>query len=179
MSAQAESNLQHGARKFHFLAVDAQDIPFGASSFDVVIANHMLFHVPNRRKALGEFQRVLKKGGRFFATTVGKENNRELNELIVTIDPHLDRWSKELPDRFTFENGRIQLEEWFSEVRLTAYPDSLLITEPQPLIDYYLSSIEKVSESLRCELTKFVRCAFENTPVLHVTKETGIFSAVR
>jgi len=43
--------------------LDVQNMPFGDNEFDVVICNHVLEHVPNDRKAIGEIYRVLKRDG--------------------------------------------------------------------------------------------------------------------
>jgi SAM-dependent methyltransferase len=43
--------------------IDATAIPFPDSSFDFLIANHILEHILDYRKALAEFFRVLKPGG--------------------------------------------------------------------------------------------------------------------
>jgi SAM-dependent methyltransferase len=45
------------------LAIDMLDIPFAAESFDFVIANHVLEHVGDDLRAIGELRRVLKVGG--------------------------------------------------------------------------------------------------------------------
>ncbi len=45
------------------LAIDAIDNPFKDESFDYVIANHILEHIPDDRKALSEIYRVLKSNG--------------------------------------------------------------------------------------------------------------------
>jgi SAM-dependent methyltransferase len=42
---------------------DAARIPFDDNSFDVITARHMLYHVPDPRTALAEFQRTTKPGG--------------------------------------------------------------------------------------------------------------------
>jgi SAM-dependent methyltransferase len=42
---------------------DATNLSFKDESFDVVIANHVLEHIPEDFKAMQEFYRVLKKGG--------------------------------------------------------------------------------------------------------------------
>ncbi|MCJ0825710.1 methyltransferase domain-containing protein [Luteimonas sp. 50] len=42
---------------------DIQEMPFDAGSFDLVIANHVLEHVGDDRRALAEIHRVLKPGG--------------------------------------------------------------------------------------------------------------------
>lgn len=51
--------------------IDIQNIPFPDNCFDVVIANHMLYHVPDLSKALFEVKRVLKSHGKFYASTNG------------------------------------------------------------------------------------------------------------
>ena len=38
---------------------DAQELPFDDGAFDVVVANHMLYHVPDPTRAAAEFARVL------------------------------------------------------------------------------------------------------------------------
>jgi ubiquinone/menaquinone biosynthesis C-methylase UbiE len=70
-------DLSHGmielaqaqASTVEFLVADAMALPFPDSSFDVVTARHMLYHVPDIQKALLEIRRVLKPNGRFFALT--------------------------------------------------------------------------------------------------------------
>jgi len=43
--------------------VDMTNICYDSESFDIVIANHVLEHIPDDIKALSELRRVLKKGG--------------------------------------------------------------------------------------------------------------------
>jgi SAM-dependent methyltransferase len=42
---------------------DATNLPFAASSFDMVIGNHIMEHIPNDKKAMQEIYRVLQPGG--------------------------------------------------------------------------------------------------------------------
>src|SRR5258706_10720793 len=65
MIAEAQRNLASAGHSFAFERVDAQSIPFADASFDMVIANHMLYHVPGRPEALAEIPRVLRSGWRF------------------------------------------------------------------------------------------------------------------
>src|SRR5262252_6660815 len=51
------------SRRFAFEVAEAEAVPHGAGTFDAVIANHMLYHVSNRRRAIAEFGEVLKPGG--------------------------------------------------------------------------------------------------------------------
>lgn len=43
--------------------MDIQDIPFANDTFDIVICNHVMEHIPDEHKAITEVYRVLKKGG--------------------------------------------------------------------------------------------------------------------
>lgn len=42
---------------------DILSLPFGDQTFDVIICNHVLEHVPDDRRAMGELYRALKSGG--------------------------------------------------------------------------------------------------------------------
>ena len=51
--------------EFQYAVFDAQKIPFTDNTFDLVIANHMLFYCDNIPKTLKEVKRVMKKGASF------------------------------------------------------------------------------------------------------------------
>jgi SAM-dependent methyltransferase len=46
------------------LRADAESLPFGAGSFDLVLGHAVLHHLPDLERAFSEFHRVLKPGGR-------------------------------------------------------------------------------------------------------------------
>ncbi|MGO9497057.1 MAG: class I SAM-dependent methyltransferase [Solirubrobacteraceae bacterium] len=46
------------------LRADAESLPFGAESFDLVLGHAVLHHLPDLERAFSEFHRVLKPGGR-------------------------------------------------------------------------------------------------------------------
>lgn len=50
-----------------YQVIDIQDIPFGDETFDIVIANMMLYHVPDLDRAISEVRRVLKRVENFTA----------------------------------------------------------------------------------------------------------------
>src|SRR5437870_10084242 len=82
MLRDAERVLGDRSKRFNFRRIDAQAIPFDDASLDAVIANHMLYHVPDRPKALAEIRRVLKPEGWLYATTVGDSHMREVWQLV-------------------------------------------------------------------------------------------------
>ena len=86
---------------------DVQDLPFEDASFDAAVAAWMLYHVPDRTRALGELARVLRSGGRLVAITNGRCQLAELYDML----------GAEKPDStFSSENGEAQLRKHFASV---------------------------------------------------------------
>lgn len=169
-------NLVVTGRNFKFEQIDTQSIPYPSESFDVVIANHMLYHVPDRPKAIAEISRVLKPGGKFIATTVGERQMCEINEWCQRAGTAL---FPAMP--FTLENGLAQLQPYFAQIETRRYEDSLRITEIEPLMAYVHSSsrITEFSESALAELRSDLERELQSSGVLLVTKDAGLFAAVK
>ena len=114
---------------------DIQSLPFDDKSFDVVIANAMLYHVPDLEKGISEVRRVLKDGGTFYCSTLGENNFPE--KLAEWFE--LGGESFKPNHNFTMQNGEDKLKTSFSDVRAVFYKDSLHITDMEDLIDYLKS----------------------------------------
>lgn len=159
-----------------FCVADAQRIPFADHSFDAVIANHMLYHVVDRARALREIRRVLRPGGRLYAATNGRRHLRELDELVATWVPEEKR--ENAAAWFGLENGAEQLRPWFAEVTREDYPDALEITEAEPLVAYVLSG--RTADFLHRERVAGIRAAVAGRIVsegsFRVTKDVGLFT---
>jgi ubiquinone/menaquinone biosynthesis C-methylase UbiE len=59
----AKNELENIEKKFVWQIIDVENITCEDETFDAVIASHMLYHAPNRHKALSEIRRVLKLMG--------------------------------------------------------------------------------------------------------------------
>ncbi|MFD3156214.1 methyltransferase domain-containing protein [Haloimpatiens sp. FM7330] len=178
----AKRNLGKSAKRFKFKIVDAQKIPFEDSRFDVVIANHMLYHVDDIEKAFSEITRVLKKNGYFYASTVGKNHMAEMRDIIGKFKSEaLTSKSWESTSDFQLENGFEQLEKWFNNIKLKRYEDSLNVTKPEPLVDYIFSMPGNVRENFDEERLKELMIYLENRihkeSGIYITKDTGFFQA--
>lgn len=180
MLKDAKKNLGSKAQRFKFEIVDAQNIPFKDNSFDVVIANHMLYHVTDKDKAFSEIQRVLKPNGCFYASTVGKNHMKEMREIVSRFNSEsITTKSWDSTESFQLENGLKQVSKWFKEVKLIRYNDSLVVTDPIPLIDYIFSMPGNTREIFTDEklqlLINFLQEEIEETGGIYITKDTGFF----
>ena len=131
------ANLGVNRSRFSFCQLDAAVLPFRASCLDAVVANMMFYHVDDRPAALRDIRRVLRPGGRFYATTTGREYMRDLNAAATRI-LQIPRHSPSA-ERFGLENGFEQLQSVFAQVEIRRYHNELRVTEVEPLIDYFAS----------------------------------------
>lgn len=184
MLEQARANLQRSEHPVAYEQIDAQAIPYEDGYFDAVIANHMLYHVPDRAKALAEIRRVLKPEGRFYAATNGKAHMAEIKELVLQFDPDVGSlWKSFAINPFRVETGGAMIAQSFAHVTLHVFEDSntggLEVTEAGPLVDYVLSTpvgITFDAEKIQ-RFTAFVQQQIDERGSIHITKVTGLFEA--
>ena len=156
-----------------YKTIDIQNIPFEDENFDMVIANFMLYHVPDIDRAVSEVSRVLKKGGHFYAGTNGKRG------VMPCISEMLELENK-YESSFTLENGGDKIKPYFESVIIERYEDSLRVTDMDDLLDYIFSGIffsENCTfsrEEVREKLGKYV-----NDGAIILEKDPGMFVAVK
>ncbi|MCG8500229.1 MAG: methyltransferase domain-containing protein [Firmicutes bacterium] len=177
----ARNNLQEYNKQFHYEAVDVQNIPYTDEKFDVVIANHMLYHVPDINQALTEVNRILKPGGYFYASTIGNEHMKELDMLIKGFEPTTDFSVERYTKRFGLENGKKLLSNFFEDVSCHLYDDYLVVDNAEPIVSYFLSSPGDITSVLAGEkLDHFYHYVQEKIRIqkeMKITKSTGLFIA--
>jgi ubiquinone/menaquinone biosynthesis C-methylase UbiE len=179
MLAETRRNLAESGHPFRFEVIDAQSIPFAGASFDAVIANHMLYYMPDRAKALAEIRRVLQPDGYFYASTVGESHLREIGALVRQFDPQIPFGVEHFTERFRLDNSTEQLSPYFSKIRLYRYEDALVVTEAQPLIAYVLSGISRtfMGDERVAEFAAYIQRELARQGAIHITKDSGLFEA--
>lgn len=163
----ARTNTAHlGAE---YAVCDAMALPYADASFDVVIANMMLYHVPDIALALREIRRVLKPDGRFFAATFGEHGVVECVLDMLGLPCTVNH-------RFTLQNGEDQLSACFSRVERHDRADALDVTDPDDLIAYLRSLAgmtvlaDMPDDTLRAAFVRRMQGG-----VLSLPKEYGLF----
>lgn len=157
-----------------YTIADIQKLPFPDASFDAVIANMMLYHVPDLEAGLSEVRRVLKPNGQFYAATYGEHGIvARLCEILSPLGLRDDT-----NKNFTIQNGDSVLRRFFPSVERFDYPDSLRVTNVEDIIDYLYSlpSMETVHSLPRAQIRDCLAGAMRDG-VLELPKEYGLFIA--
>ncbi len=178
MVAEAQANLATAGRSFQLEQIDAQAIPFPAADFDAVIANHMLYHVPDRTRALAEIRRVLRPGGQLYATTVGQRHMAELADLVRPYSVEMGLGADMAQAQFTVQSGGAELARFFDLIECRVRENTLSVTEIEPLLAYAASGGDLTAAQeplLRAEVQR--RIAADGAE--RITTETGLFIATK
>jgi SAM-dependent methyltransferase len=164
--------------RFTFAVCDVQRLPFPDAGFDGVIANHMLYHVPDRARALREVRRVLRAGGRFYATANGRGHLQALRDLLHAFDPALRfAWLGREP--FNLDDSREEFTPLFNSVTVDRYSDTLIIPEAGPLVAYGLSSrfAADLPPERRTALHEFIEQWLRTHGPIRIGTDAGLFEA--
>jgi SAM-dependent methyltransferase len=165
--------------QFSYCVIDTQSIPSGSDKFEAVLGIGLLDHIPERVEALNEIQRVLKPGGRFYASAGGRSHLQEIESLVRPFLPDADYGGD--PHRFGLENGERLLAPWFKILRSDRYSDELVFDRAEPIIAYVLSEASVKSRLVGEKLASFRQFVINELAVqgkIRVTTEKGIFEAI-
>jgi len=179
MVEQARRNLADSAPLFSCVQCGAQALPFADSRFDAVIANHMLYHVPDRPRTYAEVRRVLAPGGRLYAATNGRDSMAELKALERALGIAGAADFTASPDFFDLERGEAELAAWFPHVELRRQEEELRVAEAEPLIAYVRSMGDGAAftaEQLN-RLRAQVEAEIRDKGAFRIGKVTGLFIA--
>lgn len=162
--------------RFSYEVFDCQHIPFADGSFDLVIANHVLFYCEDIRRVCGEVRRVLGPDGRFLCSAYGQDHMKEVTLLVQGFDDRIVLSADKLYDRFGKENGAGILEEYFPVCQWKTYEDQLIVPEPEPLISYVLSCHGNQGQYITERYKEFRSYVKRKTDKgFRITKEAGAF----
>lgn len=156
--------------------IDITDIPYEKDSFDLIIANSMLYHVKDIDLALSGVKRVLKKDGLFYCSTFGM--NGMLQYLYQALDELGIPYNHESNISFTLQNGMQLLKKYFTKVERYDYEDALAIDKVEDYLEYIYSmaSMQGLDKGKYDILRNYFNSKKENG-YLHVPKEYGMFVA--
>lgn len=171
MLAAARENIGEPAGLV-YRQIDIMEIPYEDHSMDAVIANMMLYHVPDIARALAQVRRVLKPGSMFYCATYGENSiMRWLRDVFAVQHLHIS-----MNTAFTLQNGEAILLGCFDCVARLDYPDAFEITNENDLADYILSltAMADLSRLPKEEILSTL-AAQKTDGVIRIPKEYGMF----
>ena len=154
-----------------FRQMDASHMTDDDQTFDTVIANHMLYEVPDRTAVFQEVVRVLRPDGRFYAATNGENHMHELVALIA----HAEKTWDISTTAFSLENGAQQLDPYFGSVELVRYDNPLAITDGSAVVAYVASLSLDLSQRELNAMGEAVDQIIANEGAFRVTPDPGMF----
>ena len=176
MLRDARRNIGLKDPRFSFLCFDCHQMPLPDRSFDLVIANHLLFYCENIPQVCEEVRRILKPGGTFLCSTYGTEHMKEISNLVQEFDGRIVLAAENLYEHFGLENGQAILEPYFSQISCLHFDDDIFLDQQEPLIQYILSCHGNQNQMLLDRYKDFRSFVEKKTQKgFHITKDAGIF----
>lgn len=177
MLRDARTRLATKYRSAEFVQADASALPFGSDHFHVVVAGHMLYHLPDIGRAVAEVSRVLRPDGVLLASTEEDGSLQELHEIRREVFGGDD--TARITRRFSRASGEPLLAGHFGRVEWRSHPDELRCTDPDDVLAW-LTSIppgSQASADQRRRLRRAVQDRFAGTGEFRITKRAGAFVA--
>lgn len=182
MLSDAKINLSKNSDKFNFQIADPNNIPFENDSFDVVIANHILFYMKDLDLVLSEINRVLKKGGHFYCSTIDSYHMKELEELMLGFSNNIKISEEKLSNKFGLENGEEILKKHFDNIQKYLYEDKLIVNDTKGILEYIYSipgNILEVIDTKKREFEKYIDESIKSSGEITITNNSGLFESIK
>jgi ubiquinone/menaquinone biosynthesis C-methylase UbiE len=178
----ARDKLKEVNYKFKYEEINVENIPYEDNSFDVVIAEHMIYFAPDVEKALLEIRRVLKDGGVLYVSANSCETMAELNKLAEKFDSSLGINNNGYSTRFELENGEGILKKCFNKVDVEILEGKIIVNHAEPVVSYKASTIQGSSILVgekKKKFTKYLEDYIEKNGNISITTKTCMFKAVK
>lgn len=178
----SKKNLSNYSDIFNFKIVDPYNIPFEDESFDLVIANHILFYMRDVDKVLREIKRVLKLGGYFYSSTIDSKNMKELESLLRGFNNNIKIEEKKISSNFGIENGEEILSNHFSQIKKYLYKDKLVINDAKGILEYIYSipgNIIELIDTKKKDFEKYIDSNINKQGNIYITNNQVLFEGIK
>lgn len=167
-----EKNLQFVIEKR-----DATDFSYPTSGFDLIMANHMLYHVEreSRLKLYPRIKSLLSEHGRFSCTLIGQTHMRELHDFVAEYYPKIkfpsggfDIW---------LETAKDELNRFFCVQSVEEHKNDLYVPDEELIFNYVASYSDEAKELISRDKEAFyerVHSKMDEDGNMFIHKSTGL-----
>ena len=163
--------------KFVIEKRDATDFSYPSSGFDLIMANHMLYHLKreSRLQLYGKIKALLAKNGRFSCTLIGQHHMEQLHEFLYEFYPD----AKLLSGSFDLwlETAREELAPFFKVTDVEEHKNDLMVPDEEAVFDYVASYSEECKEMISRDRPAFfehVHSKMDAEGYMFIHKSTGV-----
>ena len=166
--------------RIRYQVADANQLILPSKAYDLVMANHMLYHVTNREACFSAIADAMKADGLFCCTTIGTDHMKELYEIVDGFDSEIAIQipAKKLTESFKLENGREQLIKYFSDVQMEVQDNDLLVDDVRAIYNYVYSfpgNAPYVLKARETEFHKMLQERMDKEGAIYIHKAAGMF----
>ncbi|RKM61486.1 MerR family transcriptional regulator [Butyrivibrio sp. CB08] len=156
---------------------DAADFSYPTSGFDLIMANHMLYHVAreHRLQLYPKIKSLLAEGGRFTCTLIGQQHMKEMHDFVTEYYPGIkfpsgafDIW---------LETAREELKSYFNVLSVEEHENDLYVPDEQLIFNYVASYSEEAKERISRDKEAFfkrVQSKMNEDGTMYIHKSTGV-----
>jgi SAM-dependent methyltransferase len=172
------------------LNTDAMELPLAAGSCDVVLANHVLYHLPDIGRGVGEIHRVLRAGGYLIAATNARDSMRrfleEMEDAAAILGYELELPVSPAGLRFNLENASEWVGTAFADCDVRVLDSELVFPVAEPAVAYINSMRNGFElqlpdglewEALLDQTGRQIEAVVTERGAYHVPKRTGVLVA--
>ncbi len=172
MDTYPEKNLRFVVEKR-----DAADFSYPTSGFDLIMANHMLYHVAreNRLQLYEKMKCLLAENGRFTCTLIGQQHMRELHDFVTEYYPGIkfpsggfDLW---------LETAKDELADYFDVISVEEHKNDLYVPDEELIFNYVASYSKEAKAQISKDKETFfdrVRSKMDEDGNMYIHKSTGV-----
>lgn len=180
MLKETKQNLSKYNHNFKFKLADPSNIPFENETFDVVIANHILFYMKDLDKVLYEINRVLKKNGEFYCSTIDNSHMKELEDIMLRFNCNINISEKNIYSKFSVDNGESILKKYFKDINKCYYTDELIVDDTKGILEYIYTipgNILEIIDTKKKEFESYIDVNINKQGELKITNSNVLFNS--
>lgn len=165
--------------QFEFEVIDACQLPFTDNNFQMIIANHMLYHIENKGQVFSEIDRLVTGDGFAYASTLSTRNLNEFINIISEFNKSLLFNNIQTIQNFNLENGKDIISGHFNVADSYIYQNDIIIRNTEPLILYLAScySMEQLDILISnfTDFRSYLESVLQKIGTIRITNKSILF----